>query len=113
MPDSAYALYLQSPERTITRSDAALVARWGDLARTADVKSALALEADAQAEADRQLAFRGGPLEEHQAIINDVLSVSALQGRCITLDGVLSFVLGGDINHGNGTTVLSILRKPA
>lgn len=111
MPDSAYALYLQSPERLAVLSDALLIARWGALARTLETTSCLSIEVDALAETARRQAFIGGPLGEDLATVIGAYDVAALRGRCISLDGVIVFVLGGDVDHSTGVSHLNILRR--
>ena len=112
MVDSAYALYLQSPERLYVATDATISARWpGALSRKMDVSSCLATEADAISEATRQLAFVGGPLVQDRAIIRGIIDVAAYRGRCVTMQGAVLFVLGGDVDHGTGVSNLNVLRR--
>ena len=112
MPDSAYALYLMSPAKTVELVDATLAARWGIAGHVSEVTCCLSTEAGANAEAARQLGFQGGPLAAEQAVIAAALSVDQIRGRCIDLDGVVVFCLGGAVDHGSGTTVIDILRRP-
>ena len=111
MVDSDYALYLQSPERLVTLSDAVMAARWGSFARTVEVSSCLTTEANALAEAARQQAFLGGPLVEDLVTLRGALDVAALRGRAVTIDGAVVFVLGGDVDHSTAISHLNILRR--
>lgn len=120
MVDPAYAEWLQAPARTAVQTDAALVARWGARAGTAEVNCAFDSEADALAEAARQIAFFGGPLVEETATINGLVDINAVRGRAITLTlsgdpvfgaGVTVFVLGGVPDEATGVTTLYVLRR--
>jgi hypothetical protein len=111
MPDSAYALYLQSPERIATFTDATLAARWGALARTREISSSLATEAGANAVAAAIGAFLGGPLSQEVVTVKGVFDVAAYRGRCHAFNGVTMFVLGGDSDRDRGVTTFSCLRK--
>ncbi len=111
MVDSAYALWLQSAERTTPSTDATLDARWGALARTAEVSSPLSTEAGANNEAPRVIAFLGGPLALERVIVAGVVDIPALRGRCVSIEGVVLFVLGGYRDHATGTSELVILRR--
>ena len=109
--DSAFALYLQSAERIYVAVDAPLTARWGGLARTYEASSCLSNEADAIAEAGRQIAFMGGPLTEDLVTVAGVLDVAAYRGRCITVAGIVLFVLGGDCDQATAITHFNVLRR--
>lgn len=120
MPDSAYAEWLQSPERLVTLDDAVQAGRWGDLAEAVEASSVLDSEAAANTEAARQMAFKCGPLVEEEIMVASLLDVSLYRGRVWTVtianDAVYSagrdvFVLGGDVMHQTGTTRLIVLRK--
>ena len=109
--DSAYALYLQSQERIAVITDAPLAARWGAIAASVSASSCLTVEADANAEAARQIAFIGGPIAEDVAMISKLVDGAALRGRTITLDGQIVFVLGSGVDHASGVSTLNILRR--
>lgn len=111
MPDSAYALYLQSAERLAVANDPTLAARWGAQARTREISSCLATEAGANAVAAAIGAFVGGPLTQEQVLVNGVLDVAAYRGRCHAFGSVTMFVLGGDTDHERGVTIFACLRK--
>jgi hypothetical protein len=119
MPDSAYAEWLQSPERLVTRDDAVLAVRWGDDAEAGSVSSVLDGEVDANAEAARHAAFKSGPLVEEEVIVPRLLDVALYRGRAWTIRvegdevyaaGLLVFVLGGEVSHQTGTTRLFVIR---
>lgn len=111
MPDSAYALYLQSPERVAVVTDASLAARWGALARTREISSCLATEAGANAVAAAIGGFLGGPLAQESVLVSGVFDVAAYRGRCHAFTGVTMFVLGGDVDRERGVTTFVCLRK--
>jgi hypothetical protein len=55
--DPLYAQWLQSAALYTLREDADLVSRWGSTAQRAERITTIAQRADAEAEADRHLAF--------------------------------------------------------
>lgn len=115
--DPDFAEWLGSEEISAVASDAASEAKWGALAIDTTISSAIALKADAVAEAARQLAFRPGPL------VVETLRVPGLQvgmvGKVVTLTadkggyaaGVDVFVLGADEIDGMGGTKVTVLRR--
>jgi hypothetical protein len=118
--DVAYAEWLQAPARTIVQSDGTLTARWGSRAGAAEIDCAFDSEADALAEAIRQISFYGGPLVEETAIVNGLIDLNTVRGKTITLTlpgdpvfgaGVVVFVLGGVPDEGTGITTLFVLRR--
>lgn len=118
--DSAYAEWLQAPARTLVQNDGTLTARWGLRAGAAEVDCAFDSEADALAEAIRQLTFYGGPLVEETATVAGVLDLNAVRGKTVTLTvagdpvfgaGVVVFVLGGVADQATGITTLYVLRR--
>lgn len=111
MVDSAYALYLQSPERVATASDAAQTAKWRALARQISLSSGIATEADANACAALILDFYAGPLALVNETIVGVIDIAAIKGRVVTINGSERFVLGGGADEATGITVLECLRK--
>lgn len=111
MTDSAYALYLQSPERLFVSTDATLATRWGDLARSVETSSCLTTETDANNEALRELAFLGGPLAREAAIVAGIYPSASYRGRCVTIDGSVMFVLGANPDHAGGFTRFDVLRR--
>lgn len=96
--------------------DAATAARWGGIAITSSIDSALALKADAQAEAIRQLAIWSGPIGQDEHLVAG--DRKDLKLRCITLvidrlgydEGVPAFVLGTEPAEGNMTR-LTVIRR--
>jgi hypothetical protein len=118
--DPGYAEWLQAPERLVTVDDMTLATRWGDLAEAVAASSGIAIEADAIAEANRQIAFRGGPLVQEQIVVPKKIDVAAIRGSVRTIKiagdtiyaaGADVFILGGGVDHGSGVTRLDILRK--
>ena len=111
MADSAYALYLQSPERIATASSAPQTAKWGSLARAISASSPFADEAAANAEAARRIAFFGGPLRRESVRLRNSADIAAIKGKVVTISGTPCFVLGGQSDEAAGYTVLFILVK--
>jgi hypothetical protein len=120
MPVDTYGEWLQAPERLVTLDDAVQTARWGDSAEVVTVSTVLDVEADANAEATRHFAFKGGPLVEEEIIVARLLDVALYRGRVWTVQiagdaiygaGLAVFVLGGDASQQSGTTRLFIVRK--
>jgi hypothetical protein len=120
MTDSAYAEWLQLPERTATNEDTAQTSKWGALARVWTASSCFAGEGAAAAEAARVLAFANGPLVEERVTIAGRVDVAAVRGRVITITqaadpayaaGADVFCLGGDCDHGSGITHFDVLRR--
>lgn len=115
--DPDFAEWLASEENAAVASDPAAETKWGTLAIDTAIASALALKADAVAEAARQLAFRPGP------IAIETLRVPGLQvgmiGKVVTLTadkggyaaGVDVFILGADEIDGAGGTRVTVLRR--
>jgi hypothetical protein len=120
MPDSAYAEWLQSPERLVSAEDAALAGRWGDLASAGAVSSSFDSEASAIAEANRQLAFKGGPLVDEEIVVPKKINIASVRGRVCSIKisgdpdyggGVDVFIIGGELANGTGVTKLFVLRR--
>lgn len=115
--DPDFAEWLASEEISAIASDAVAAATWGTIAIDTTISSAIALKADAVAEAARQLAFRPGPL------VVETLRVPGLQvgmiGKVVTLTadkggyagGVDVFVLGADEIDGMGGIKVTVLRR--
>lgn len=115
--DPVFAQYLQAPASFVVRTDAAAVARWGATGLTTERVTPIATEADAQAQADRELAFFGrGPfaVEVHRVTgeWGDAI------GRVVTLTidqlgydpGLDVWVLEVDADRATGLTQLTVLR---
>jgi hypothetical protein len=120
MVDSAYSEWLQLPERLASGDDPVIINRWGELALTSVVSSALDEESAAIAEAGRQLAFKGGPLVEEEVTIPKLIDIASVRGRVRTIRiasdpayaaGLDVFVLGGELLHATGVTKLFVLRR--
>lgn len=88
---------------------------WGDRALETELISPLAMRADAEAEAARQLAFLAGPLVLDQHVVDGLRA--DLIGRVVTLEGdtldyqagVAGFVVS--VQEGEGVTTLGVLRQ--
>lgn len=113
MPDSAYALYLQSAERVADAVDAGHAGAWVGLDRQIAISSPLALEADANAEAALVLDFFKGPLVEVKELFGSLVDVHGLKGKCVMINGHLTFILGGGQDDATGTSYLEGIRKGA
>ena len=113
MADSGYALYLQSAERLAESADPAHAAAWAGFDRQILISSGIAGEADAGTEAARALAFFKGPLVEVKEIFGTRIDVHSLKGKCVTINGHLTFVLGGGEDQASGTSYIEGLRKGA
>jgi hypothetical protein len=120
MTDSAYAEWLQSPERLVSVEDAALTGRWGDLAFARTASSAFDTEAAAIAEANRQILFKGGPLVEEEITVPKKINIASVRGRMRSIKiagdpdygvGLSVFIIGGELVHGTGITKLFVLRR--
>ncbi|WP_425230196.1 hypothetical protein [Sphingomonas sp.] len=115
--DPQFAQWLQGAADYTVRSNATMAARWGATAKTTERITAIALKTDADAEADRQLAFFArGPfaVDEHQLIGTDW---GPSLGRVVTLTaaglgydaGLDVFVTGVDVDRATGLTTLTVL----
>ncbi len=120
MPDSAYAEWLQLPERTLVHEDAAQTSKWGALARTWTSSSSFTADIPASAEAARVLAFAKGPLVEERVTLAGRIDVAGVRGRVITITQIADpayaagadvFCLGGDCDHASGITHFDVLRR--
>lgn len=116
--DPTFAQWLQDQASFVLREDAAAKARWGNGALTAEVVTAIATQAAAEAEGDRQLAFFArGPfaIDLHDVVGTDWGSEL---GRVVTLtinelgydNGVDVFVIGIEPDRSTGITTLTTLR---
>lgn len=83
--DAGFAAWLQSEALFVARSDATLAARWGTKAVESEGMTPLALRADVEAEADRQLEFLGGPLVRDTHLVKGLRR--DLIGRVVTITG--------------------------
>lgn len=117
--DPIYAQWLMAQALWQVSADATLNARWGATAQTTERVTTIATEADATAEAARQIAFLGGngplAIEEHEL----VGEWAQYLGRIITLTidrlgydaGLNVFVIGAQDNRGAGTSILTVIRR--
>jgi hypothetical protein len=98
-------------------SDAALEAKWAELAVTTERLTPLALKSDATAEGERQVAFLGGPL----AVDTHLLAGEwrGYIGRVITLtighldydEGEDVFLIGAEDDLARGLSTVTVLRQ--
>lgn len=115
--DPLYAQWLQAEANWVVREDAALAGIWGDTGATAERMSALADKADADAEAQRQLAFLSGPLVLETAELQGdwadyIGSVIAIEHEDLGYrDGVDVFLIGAQDNHATGISTVTVLRR--
>jgi len=115
--DPVFAQWLQAEALWHVGSDGVLAARWGASAVTGQRLTTIAGSADAQAEADRQLAFLGGPLVKERHLVTGAWA--ARLGQVVTLTGsqlgygagVAVFVIGVEDMLASGTSWLTVLRR--
>lgn len=117
--DPLFAQWLQDDARWSVRAKAAITARWGETAIVAQRMTAIANQADAEQEADRQLAFMGGPLAEDEHLLSIGDGWTRYLGRVVTLtgkglgyeNGVDVFVISVEDNHAAGLSTVVVLRR--
>lgn len=119
--DPLFAQWLQDEARWTLRESATITARWGESAIVTERVTSMAFLADAQDEADRQLAFMGGPLVEDQHILSIGAEGGWVQyiGQVITLTGadldydagVEVFVLSAEDDRATGLSTVVVLRR--
>jgi hypothetical protein len=119
LTDPAFAEWLQSDGRVVVVNDAAILAKWDDLAQIIDVQTPLHAEVDAASEAARRMAFGNRVLVEETISLPRVIDVAAYRGSCHNIiiannpdyaAGAIVFVLGGYVDHATGITNLTVLR---
>lgn len=106
-----------SPASFALAADGVAAGRWGSTGRNSERETTLASEADAKAEARRQLDFLGGPLalDEHQLpgrwgwALGTVITVTA--ERLNYEHGCDVFVLAANDDLAAGTSTVSVLRR--
>lgn len=115
--DPIEAQWLQSEGQFALAKDAALLARWGDSAISAERMTPLVLSADANAEGARVLAFRGQPMVEEEAVlvgafVRTIGTVITIQHDTLGYGGGLQvFVIGAEDDHAKGTSRVTFLRR--
>ena len=115
--DPVFAQWLQDTALRHVGSDATLAARWGATAATSERVTTIALLADAEAEAIRQLAFLGGPLVQERHLVAG--AHAGLLGQVVTLTidqlgydaGAEVFVIGAEDRLAAGVSWLTVLRR--
>lgn len=102
--DPVFAQWLQDRALFHLEADATLSARWGDRAQSTERVTPLALQADAEDEAARQIGFLGGPLVEDEHLIEG--EWRALLGQVITIEGLqLGYFDASPTLGGEGLTL--------
>jgi hypothetical protein len=115
--DGGLVEWLKQGALFASATDAAVVAAWGNDGRETEIMSCLALEADAAAEAARQLAIMKGSVafERH-----DIKGLRAdLIGKPVTITcdrlgydaGLTVFVIDAEERKGTERTDLIVLRR--
>jgi len=117
--DPLFAQWLMSASLQHVEADTTLIDRWGATAVATSRVTTIAVKADAEAEAQRQIDFLGGTgpivIEEHQ-----LAGVWApYQGQVITLtidrlgydDGLDVFLLGAQDNRATGLSTITVARR--
>lgn len=116
--DPLFAQWLQSPADTAVRASAAAIARWGNSAITTERVTGMALKADAEAEADRQLSFFArGPFATEAHVVTGTDWQASL-GRVVTFvnerlgyaGGLDVLVTGVEIDRATGMSTITVLR---
>lgn len=117
--DPIFAQWLQDDGLWQTNVDAALTARWGAKAVTAERMTALATQAGAGAELARRAAFFSVPLavDEHllagawSGFVGQIITITAAQlGYAAGAD---VFVVEVDDNRATGLSRVTVLRRMA
>lgn len=116
--DPGYASWLKTTARFAGAVVAGAEATWGTRAVDTSVTSALALKADAQAEATAQAAFLAGPLARDKILVTGLRH--DLIGRLVTIigdrlgyegAGAVVLVLGAQESDRIRTTLLTVLKR--
>lgn len=117
--DPEFARWLREGVSHAAAADEGIEAAWGELAVETSITSPLALQADAEDEAERQLALLAPPSAPE---IHDVPGRQAgLIGRTVTITvnalgydtGLDVLVLEADETSRPGRTLLTVLRRLA
>lgn len=115
--DSGYSDYLKSPALFAVATVAGVTAAFGDNVIDQTMMSPLALEADAQDEADRFSDFMSSPIARDRAIIKGLRS--DLVGKLVTLtnsragysSGEAVFVIAAQELEDKAVTQLTVIRR--
>lgn len=115
--DPIYAQWLRATALFHVEEDATLADRWGDSALICQRTTSIAAKSDAIVEAQRQLAFLGGPLviDEHEVPGR----WAGRKGQIVTLTinqlgydaGVDVFVLGAADDLSTGLSAVTVIRR--
>ncbi len=116
-----FAQWLQGDALFVLRESATIKARWGETAIVTERVTGIATLEDAIDEADRQLAFMGGPLVEDQHILRIGAEGGWAQylGQVVTLTGaeldygagVDVFVIAVEDDRATGLSTVNVLRR--
>lgn len=115
--DPLFAQWLMSAGQWHVAENAGLKATWGDVAVTSERMTTIATKAGAEAEAERQLAFMGGPLVIEEHVL--VGEWAAFLGRVINLKiaelgydhGLDVFVIGVQDDRSDGISRVTVVRR--
>lgn len=115
--DPLFAQWLMSAGQWHVAENAGLKATWGDVAVTSERMTTIATKAGAEAEAERQLAFMGGPLVIEEHVL--VGEWAAFLGRVINLriaelgydHGLDVFVIGVQDDRSDGISRVTVVRR--
>lgn len=117
--DIVTAEWLRSDALTASAADADVATAWGALATVSEIASPLALQADADAEAARQLAFFAVPTAiekvdvpgDRADAVGKLMEVTAFGGGYA--DGITVFVIAASPVSDARRTTLTVLRRLA
>lgn len=116
-PQPLFAQWLQSENLWQVNRDAVASSRWGDNGVVASRSTCIAHKADAAAEAERQLAFLGGPLVEEEHILPGEWRGRIGQVWTITIDqlgydaGIPVFIIDAADDRASGLSTVGVLRR--
>jgi hypothetical protein len=117
--DPIFAQWLQEEGLWLVAEDAAGIARWGADAIKSERMTCIALRADADIEAARQLLFMRGPLVVDEHVLAGEWRQYRGQVITLTIDrlgydaGVGVWVLGAEDNKATGLSTVTVLRSLA
>lgn len=118
--DPIFAQWLQDQALWSLREDAVIKDRWGETAIVTERVTAIATEADAIAEGNRQLAFMRGPLAPEQHVLpvkpggwaQHIGQVITLTGTGLGYEAGLDvFLISAEDDHAAGMSTLVVLRR--
>lgn len=115
--DPLFAQWLMSENLWAVQSSPAITGKWGDTAATTERATTLADRPSAETEANRQLAFLGGPLvtDSHELkgqfaeYLGQVITIFASQLGYE--EGLDVFVIGVQDDRATGLSQVTVLRR--